>query len=133
MRSSLLAGVALVTSIFSAGCENRYEALTAPPPGMIASLNDESKQIQLSKGVSLAFECFAGNTGNDACDRSASTNEPGIALVFPASLDSLTDKYSYRKGPQTRSAWVVVGVAPGTTSILAGGGSLGVTVVPADP
>lgn len=119
---ALLAGMVM-------GCENRYEALTAPPPGLTASLDNEGKAIRLSKGVSIAFECFDG-ASREPCSRSASSDDQGIALVFPASLDTVTDDYQH--GPQTRSAFVVVGIAEGRTEVKAGGGSLAVTVLPAD-
>jgi hypothetical protein len=112
-----------------AGCENRYEALTAPPPGLTASLDDQEKTILLSKGVSIGFECFDG-TNREPCSRDASSADRGTALIFPANLDTVTENYQH--GPQPRSAFVVVGIAEGQTKVQAGGGSLAVTVLPAD-
>jgi hypothetical protein len=112
------------------GCENRYEALTAPPPGLTASLDDDGKTIRLSKGVSIGFECFDG-ASREPCSRDASSDDQGTALIFPASLDTVTE-YDYQHGPQTRSAFVVVGIAEGRTEVQAGGGSLAVTVLSAD-
>ena len=108
------------------GCEKKYEALTAPPPGLIASLDDGAKTIHLSKGVSIAFECTDDN--GDPCGGGASSGDRGTALVFPANLDSLTE-LDHLHGPQPRSAVVVVGIAEGHTDVQAGGGSLSVTVV----
>lgn len=127
---ALFAAVVLI-SIASAGCEHRYEALTAPPPGMVASLDDGEKHIRLSTGVALAFECFRGS-GNDPCDGAVSTSRPDIVLAYPANLDSLTER-DYRKGPSARSVYVVVGIADGETSVSAGGGSLSVAVSTSGP
>jgi hypothetical protein len=113
-----------------AGCDHRYEALTAPPPGMVASLDDENKSIRLTEGVSLAFECFEGSS-KDACGRDVAIDDSTRALIFPADLDSLADLY--REGPQPRSAFVVVGVAPGHTTVSAGGGSLKLEVLATEP
>ena len=122
--------VAVVAAALAAGCENRYEALTGPPPGLVASLDDESKTIRLTEGVSIAFECFDG-TGPDPCGRDRSVADPVVAQIFPANLDTLTE--NFRKGPQTRSAFVVVGITPGTTSVTAGGDTLDVTVLATEP
>jgi hypothetical protein len=121
--------VAAVTAALTAGCENRYEALTGPPPGLVASLDDESKTIRLTEGVSLAFECFEGD-GRDPCARDRSVADSVVAQIFPANLDTLTD--NFRKGPQTRSAYVLVGLKPGKTSVTAGGGTLQLTVLATD-
>jgi hypothetical protein len=116
----LVAGVA-------AGCENQYEAITAPPPGLTASLDDGSNAIRLSRGASIAFECTTAES--DPCARVSSTDSASTALIFPASLDSLTE-WGYEHGPQPRTAFVVVGIAEGKTSVEAGGESLTVTVLP---
>ena len=109
-----------------AGCDNRYEALSTPPPGLTASLNDEDKSMRISTGVALVFECFHWN--GDPCGRDASSNNSAIARILPAALDTLTGDY-YREGPQTRSAFVVVGVAEGETDVHAGGDSMSVKVL----
>jgi hypothetical protein len=112
-----------------AGCENRYEALTAPPPGLTASLDNQDKTIRLSEGVSIGFECFE-DSSREPCGRDASSDDQGTALIFPANLDTVTENYQH--GPQPRSVFVVVGIAEGQTKVQAGGGSLAVTVLPAD-
>ena len=117
----------LLAASVAAGCENRYEAITAPPPGLTASIDDKSKSIRLSLGASLAFECT--NTEGDPCARTTSTSSASTALIFPANLDSLTD-WGREHGPQPRSAFVVVGIAEGRTTVEAGGDSLSVTVLP---
>jgi hypothetical protein len=109
------------------GCEHRYEALTAPPPGLTAALNDDEKTIRISLGVALGFECF--NQDGDPCSRESSASDPAVARILPAHLDTVTG--NYRTGPQTRSAFVVVGITEGRTEVSAGGDSLAVTVLPA--
>jgi hypothetical protein len=112
---------------FAAACDKRYEALTAPPPGLTASLNDHDKTIEISPGVSLGFECF--DDRDNPCAREASGGDPATAWIYPAALDTVTERAAV-SGPQTRSAFVVVGIAAGKTEVSAGGGSLTVTVLP---
>ena len=110
-----------------AGCENHFEALTAPPPGLTASLDDQSKSIRLSRGVSIAFSC-ASQQG-EPCGRTSSTQKATTARIFPAALDDLTE-WGYVHGPQPQAVFVVIGIAEGSTEVRAGGDSLSVTVLP---
>jgi hypothetical protein len=121
------AAAILLVALVVAGCENDYEAITAPPPGSTASLDDKSNAIRVSRGASIAFECT--NAEGDPCARISATDDANTALIFPASLASLTE-WGYEHGPQPRTAFVVVGIAEGKTSVQAGGESLSVTVVP---
>ena len=118
----------LLAASVAAGCENRYEAITAPPPGLTASLDDESKSIRVSLGASIAFECT--NQEGDPCARTASTTSASTALIsFLANLDTLRE-WGYQRSPEPRTAFVVVGLAEGRTIVEAGGDSLSVTVLP---
>jgi hypothetical protein len=117
----------LIAGGLIAGCENRYEAITAPPPGLTASLDEQTGAIRVSRGVSIAFSCTTDN-GNP-CARTSSTESAGTALIFPANLDTLAET-TYVRGPQPQAAFVVVGIAEGKTSVQAGGESLSVTVLP---
>jgi hypothetical protein len=110
-----------------AGCENRYEAITAPPPGLTASVDDQSKSIRLSRGVSIAFACT--DQQGDPCGRTSSTDNASTARIFPADLDNLTE-WGYLHGPQPQAIFVVVGIADGRTRVQAGGDTLSVTVLP---
>jgi hypothetical protein len=122
-----LAVAFLLAACLVAGCENEYEAITAPPPGLTASLDDKSNSIQVSRGASIAFACTTQE--GDPCRRSSSTDSATTALIFPAHLDALTE-WGYEHGPQPQTAFVVVGIAEGKTSVEAGGESLSVTVLP---
>lgn len=122
----LLVPFVLVTGL-SAGCKNNYEAITAPPPGLTASLDDQSHSIRLSRGVSIAFACT--DEHGDPCAKGSSTEEAGTARIFPANLDALTE-WGYQHGPQPQTVFVVVGIAAGRTSVQAGGDALSVTVLP---
>ena len=117
----------LLAASVAAGCENRYEAITAPPPGLTASLDDESKSIRVSLGASIAFECT--NQEGDPCARTASTTSASTALIFLANLDTLRE-WGYQRSPEPRTVFVVVGLAEGRTTVEAGGDSLSVTVLP---
>jgi len=110
-----------------AGCKNSYEAITAPPPGLIASLDAQSQSIRLSRGVSIAFACT--DEHGDPCAGGSSTQKASTALIFPANLDALTE-WGYMHGPQPQTVFVVVGIAEGNTEVRAGGDSLSVTVLP---
>ena len=117
----------LLTAGFITGCENHYEAITAPPPGLTASLDDQSKSIRVSRGVSIAFACT--DQRGDPCGRTSSAKDAKTARIFPAALDDLTE-WGYLHGPQPQAVFVVVGIADGSTRVEAGGGDLSVTVLP---
>ena len=117
----------LLAAGFIAGCENHYEAITAPPPGLTASLDDQSKSIRLSRGVSIAFACT--DQHSDPCGRTSSTDNAKTALIFPAALDDLTE-LGYLHGSQPQAVFVVVGIAEGRTTVQAGGDALSVNVLP---
>lgn len=106
----------LFAAALSAGCgDTTFQALTAPPPGKEATLNDHKREIRLSRGVALAFECFDEQSGGPCGHGTITTDDKGVASVLPAYLDDLTPQY--RKGPQPRSAFVVVGKEVGETII----------------
>jgi hypothetical protein len=122
-RAGLLIALLGMTA---AACENKYAALTAPPPGLTARLDDNKNAIEVSTGVSLGFECT--DSHDHPCNHDSSADDPGVALIFPAALDTLDGQASLQ-GPQPRSAFVVVGIAAGDTHVHAGGGSLSVRVL----
>jgi hypothetical protein len=126
----LLASLAVAAALV-AGCRsNDYKALTAAPPGLTANLDDGDKSIRLSVGVALGFECFVSG-GQDPCRGGASAPTPETARIFAADLDTVSDDVPVA-GPQTRSAFVVVGIAPGKADVTAAGETLSVTVLPID-
>jgi hypothetical protein len=127
VRGRLLCAVVVAAAgAFTAGCGNSYDALTAPPPGLTAALNNDKHAIRISTGVALAFACTRG-----PCSDETSAADVGIARLYPAALDTLrAGDPQQNDGSQPQRAWVVVGVAQGSTSLRAGGDDLSVTVLP---
>lgn len=117
-----------------AGCEPNLAALTAPPPVGIAELDDDAGEIRVSRGVALAFECTY--QGSPCADAGAEIGDDAIISVRPAFLELLSEQGvgASSPGPQPRSAFVLVGLSEGTTSLVItssdGDTDLDVTVVP---
>jgi len=112
-RSVFTFTMLLVLGAVATGCNPSFTAITAAPPGKVASLNDEDHEIVLSRGVAVAVECtYEGPCGN----MSAVSTDAAIAEVHTAYLDSL-EEYAGREGRQNRSAFVVSGRAPGSAAI----------------
>ena len=111
---------ALAVAALLAGCgEITVTALTPPPPGKTAVLDGED--LDLSRGIALAFECVASNDDyNGPCrDATATSSDPGVARVFPSYLDTLAPawKGGGAGGPRSRTAFVVIGLAEGTSEV----------------
>lgn len=114
-----LAVVALAAGL--TGCTEPYfESLSAPPPTKTADLDSADKTIEISAGVALAFECSLNNAPCQAAK--ASVGDEAIATVARAYLDYLSDaiydpSVSASRGKTARTAFVVVGRAPGKTKL----------------
>jgi hypothetical protein len=112
----LLIALALIT-----GCgEVTVTGLTAPPPGKIALIDNEDRELAVSRGIAFAFECTAteGGYSGPCRDASASSSDDTIAAIFPSYLDTLADAYDNgTAGPRNRTAFVVVGLATGSTTL----------------
>lgn len=102
------AAVALLA--LSLGACVHLRALTPPPLGGVAVLDDEAEVLRVSVGAALAFECV----GCD--DARATTDRPAVARVYTAYLDRLDPGWDPR-GPQPLDAFVVVGLRPGKTTL----------------
>lgn len=106
-----------------AGCGSvDLVALTVPPPGKVAQLDAENLKLELSRGVAFAFECNeANNDGYTGPCRDAATLSMDETIVksFPSYLDELsTPAYDNGElGPRSRSAFVVVGLVPGSADL----------------
>ena len=132
-----LLGLFVLCSVI-AGCDPiSVTALTVPPPGKTAQLDDESLELELSHGIALGFECTANTNdyyGPCRNPRAKMTDET-IAAVFSSYLDSVADTWNDgAAGPRSRTAFVVVGLAPGKTTLKVtttdGDVDVSVTIVP---
>jgi len=112
--------LALALSL-AAGCgEVTLAALTAPPPGKIAHLDDEDDTIDLSKGIALGFECTSSEDSYYGPCRgaTATVDDENVAQVFASYLDTLAESYDGGPaGPRNRTAFVVVGLHGGKTDM----------------
>jgi hypothetical protein len=114
---------ALALLALATGCSDiELSALTVPPPGKVAQLDDSDRELTLSRGVALAFECQRWGEGYDGPCRTASavSARPGIATVLASYLDALSQPVwedAEEAGPRERSAFVVVGLSAGETEI----------------
>ena len=109
-RQLWISGFALLL-LAAAGCDTRFTALSVPPPGKIAELDDGDRRIEISRGVALAFECVS-HYGDPCSGAVASVEQPQVADVFSGYLDVLTEARLYGsqpKGGAPRSIFVVVG------------------------
>jgi len=103
-----------------AGCLPTLAAQSAAPPGRAARLDEDVTfwgtkryRLELSQGVALAISCHDGGP----CEKLVATSDnPAIAEVRAASLTALQPA-GYHGNQQSASAVVVVGKAPGTTTI----------------
>jgi hypothetical protein len=116
------AGALLALGIALAGCsEVSLSAITPPPPGRDAALDDEADEIRLSRGVALAFECVSRESGySGPCrDATIAVDDPTVATVYRAHLDALGGgPWSQQpEGPQQQTAFVVVGLGAGQTTV----------------
>ncbi len=106
-----LALLALMASMV--GCEIHLSAVTTPPPGKSAEVDDHEESILISKGAALGVECtFQVRECENA---TAETDDPSIAQVWPASVDWLGP--DYEQGPQPAAVFVVVGKQVGSTKL----------------
>lgn len=122
MRLASLTAIAAVGAALcaTAGCLPSLAAQSAAPPGRAARLDEDVTfwgtrhyRLELSQGVALAISCHDGGP----CEKLVATSDnPAIAEVRAASLTALQPA-GYRGNQQSAAAVVVVGKAPGTTTI----------------
>jgi hypothetical protein len=112
-------GLLLVLAIVAmAACNPTLTAQSPSPPGRSARLDPvtgfwgvKSYRLELSQGVAIAITCDRGAP----CEHMLMTSDdPAIAEVRPASLGVLQQGLY---GAQTSAALVVIGKAPGTTTV----------------
>jgi hypothetical protein len=132
VKAALLVAIAAL-----GGCLPTLSAQSAAPPSRSARLDaidgfwgPKGYRLELSQGVAIAMTC---NKGGPCSKLRLSSDDPSIAEVRMGSLSKL-EIVGYGGNQQTSSALVVVGKAPGSTTIrvrTAGGGQdIHVTIVP---
>lgn len=114
-----------------AACNPHLYAASVPPPGAVGNLNTKYKWSEVTEGTVLAFRC---DKFGMPCRRAhATSDDPSIAEVLPASLLSLQDAGLAGMAPE--SEFVIVGKKPGVAHIRVqatqGHVDLKVTVLPA--
>lgn len=130
--------VLILLSVVLAGCETlTLSAVTVPPPGKTAHLDDEDDTIDISRGVALGFDCVANEDGYSGPCRepTVSVTDDTVASIYNSYTDSLEESYNYgHAGARGRTMFVVVGLREGKTEVFIntkdGGISLDVTVKP---
>lgn len=108
----------LVLALCLAACNPTLTAQSPSPPGRSARLDPvagfwgvKSYRLELSQGVAIAMTCDRGSP----CEHmQVTSDDPAIAEVRPASLGVLQQGMY---GAQTSAALVVIGKAPGTTTV----------------
>ena len=115
-----LAGLFLA-AVIAAGCDPvSVTALTVAPLGKTALLDDESLELELSRGIAIGFECTINTTTvRGPCNNPrAKIGDEEVALAFSSYLDTTLDAWDGGyAGPRTRTAFVVVGRAVGETEL----------------
>lgn len=128
MMSTTTKCLLAITLLGAPACTSYY-TLTPPPPSRTATLDSSENEIQLSPGVALGFTCLTA-AGNPCADGQATVDDPKVAKVYPAHVNRL-DRYI--DGTFAPTSYVVVGLAPGETTLHIGDEDpLRVVVVP-DP
>jgi hypothetical protein len=132
-----VAAVAVAALMTITACHPMLAAESPAPPGRSARLDAvsgfwgvTSYRLELSQGVALAVSCTYGGP----CEKLVATSDDlAIAFVRAASLATL-QPVGFAGNQQPAAAVVIVGKAPGTTTIRLrskdGGRDVRVTVVP---
>ena len=132
MKAAFVVSIAVL-----GGCLPTLSAQSAAPPSRSARLDaidgfwgPKGYRLELSQGVAIAMTC---NKGGPCRNLRLTSDDPSIAEVRSASLSKL-EVVGYNGNQQTSSALVVVGKAPGSTTIRVrtsgGGQDIQVTIVP---
>jgi hypothetical protein len=119
--------------VLLAACHPQLYARSAAPPGAVDRLHTKGHWSEVTEGTVLAFTC--AKLGSPCRGAKATSADPEIAEVLPASLAQLYVDYMGNAGVVQESTFVIVGKRPGVTRIhvqaAQGGVNLKVTVLPA--
>jgi hypothetical protein len=114
------AAVAIALVVALSACNPYLTAQSVAPPGRAARLDEVTNfwgvikryRMELSEGVAMAVSCYYAGP----CEHlEVTSHDPAIAEVRPASFGVLQPAGVFNA--QTTSAIVVVGRAPGTTTL----------------
>ena len=110
-----------VIAVLATGCgEVTLSALTVAPPGKTAHLDNEADALHLSRGIAIGFECTSneGNYNGPCRKAKIYVDNQDIVAGFTSYMDTTLDSYEGGfEGPRQRSAFVIVGLQPGTTDV----------------
>lgn len=114
-RAALVLALSSCAAALS-GCSPELQALTVPPPGAVAELDDQAETVALTRGIALGFECIY--QGRPCEGASAEVEDPAVASVFPAYVDLLSRQTeAATAGTTPRAAFVLVGIQEGSTTL----------------
>jgi hypothetical protein len=120
--------------VLLAACHPDLYARSVPPPGAVGRLHTAHHWSEVTEGTVLAFTCV--KYSSPCRSAHATSADPAIAEVLPASLAQLYLDYMGNAGVVQESTFVIVGKKPGTTHIRVqasqGHYDLKVTVLAAD-
>ncbi|AUX39654.1 uncharacterized protein SOCE26_010490 [Sorangium cellulosum] len=131
----LVLGVALSCAALMTACSPDLGAVTVPPPGAVAELDNDEETVELTRGIALGFECTF--QGAPCAAAAAEIDDPNIASVFPAYVDLLSRDHGNGALPtgKPRAVFVIVGGKAGSTTlqISSDDGDLAFSVTVVDP
>ncbi len=116
-RAALLSPLLAAAAAALIGCSPDLAAVTVPPPGAVAELDNIEETVALTRGIALGFECTY--QGNPCASATAEIEDPAVASVFPAYVDLLNRDYGGNALPtgKQRTVFVIVGNKAGDTSL----------------
>ncbi|MBN2495043.1 MAG: hypothetical protein JXR96_10665 [Deltaproteobacteria bacterium] len=118
MRSFFCGSLLCLGALLGSGCEwTEFTAVSTPPPGKIAELDDGDRRVEIGERVALAIEC--SNSTGPCRDVVASSDDPDCLRVYPAYVDYLVAAYENGRyeGMRQASVFVLTGQHAGKTRL----------------